>query len=48
MVIFLLLLLLGLVLAGLGAWGADSRDPNYSLWPRSDGVRQSGESGRHA
>ncbi len=31
MTIFMCLLLLALVLAGLAGWGVDSRDPDYHL-----------------
>lgn len=31
--IILLLLFAGLILIGLTGHGADSRDPDYSLWP---------------
>jgi hypothetical protein len=31
--LLLLILVLTLVIVGIGGWAADSRDPDYSLWP---------------
>ncbi|MGX7679117.1 hypothetical protein ACSMXN_09480 [Jatrophihabitans sp. DSM 45814] len=38
-IIVFLVILAGLVLAGMGVWGTDSRDPRFSMFPRSDALQ---------